>query len=1146
MKFLPTEKSSVFHASGYSRSSAAFSLSKLLATRSKNHVLILCSSDEEAEQWHKDLSFFAQFLKNEWSGTELFYLSGWEQSPYRLLQPTLTARYERLNVLYRISQNPQKNWVTVATIQTFLQAAPEKSFLEKSLKLRVGMNAPMENIENELIQLGYIKSASVEDPGTFAIRGGILDVCSPSEEHPMRVEFWDDVIDSIRFFNADSQRSIRALGKEDFVAIIPCRDFDSSLPNLHKAREKIKEWSDKNDISKSARERVNNLLGQGVLVPEMDYYIPFFQEKQTWVSDLLPSDTIIFIPEPDDFKSRNIVWETKEGEGFHVALQKQIPLPPPENLFQDLQSALTSKNIEKIVEVNSLPLHGEEMKYERLSFSSLKGHADIDSFISRAKKLNESGVHVVFVANSISQTDRLTFLLNQHKLRVFSIETAKDLSPNNPLVCTCLGTISESLILLENKIAFISEDHLFGQKSHSKNTAKSKAAPVIVDDLQVNDLVVHAEHGIGKYLGLSKIKALNSEGDFALLEYADGDKLYVPVYRLEALNRYIGSPGVSGSLDRLGSGVFAKSKEKVKAAVKDIAESLLRVQAERARKEGYAFSSPDDQYRSFEAEFPFDETPDQEKAIQETLDDMCSPHPMDRLICGDVGFGKTEVAIRAAFKAAQDGKQVAVLVPTTILAEQHYLSFSQRIGKYAAKVASLSRFRSAKEQTAIVQELAQGKIDVIIGTHRLLSKDVVFKDLGLLIIDEEQRFGVEHKEKLKQIKATTDVLTLTATPIPRTFQMALMGIKDVSIIQTPPGDRLKIKTYISAFNEELIQSAVRMELSRGGQVFFIHNRVQNIHQIAEIIHRLVPEAKCVVAHGQMPETQLEKAMIGFYQKEFDVLIATAIIENGLDVPNANTLIVNRADTFGLSQLYQIRGRVGRSQTRAYAYMLLPENGLVTGDAKERLSVLQRFTELGSGYSVAAHDLEIRGGGDILGQAQSGHIASVGYEMYLELLQEEVLRQKGHTPTKKLEEVEINVPISALLPQDYVPDMKARLGLYRKLSSISSEELADDAQKELEDRYGELPKEAHELLWILRLKVLMRRMGFKALTMGPRGLSISPGMDPLLEPAMVLGLVATQPKRYAVLPEGKFVIYGKFESVRQVYNEVRQLQEGVMQ
>jgi transcription-repair coupling factor (superfamily II helicase) len=662
-----------------------------------------------------------------------------------------------------------------------------------------------------------------------------------------------------------------------------------------------------------------------------------------------------------------------------------------------------------------------------------------------------------------------------------------------------------------------------------------------MDDLATGDLVVHAEHGIGRYLGLARMKALGTEGDFVQVEFAGGDKLYLPIYRLESLGRYIGaSSSTTAHLDKLGTGGFEKTKSKVKAAIKDIARDLLRVQAERASRPGHAFSAPDEEFREFEAEFPYDETPDQAKAIDDTIHDMHQPSPMDRLICGDVGFGKTEVAIRAAFKAAQDGKQVAVLVPTTILAEQHYLNFSDRMKAYPVKVASLSRFKAKKEQLATLKELSEGKVDIIIGTHRILSKDVQFKDLGLLIVDEEQRFGVEHKEKLKQLKASTDVLTLTATPIPRTLQMSLMGLKDISIIRTPPGDRLSIKTYLANFDENVIENAIRHELGRGGQVFIIHNRVQTIGKIAELIERIVPEAKVAVAHGQMPETQLERAMIGFYQKKYDVLIATAIIENGLDVPNANTLIVNRADTFGLSQLYQIRGRVGRSQTRAFAYFLVPETSVITEDARERLAVLQRFVELGSGYHIATHDLEIRGGGDVLGQSQSGHIGSVGYEMYLELLQEEVHRLKGEEVAKPLEDVEINLPFPAMLPDSYVPDMKDRLALYRRLSSLRLEEQVDDAKKELEDRYGTLPAEATELLKVIHLKVLMRRMGLRSLTVGPKGASLSPGKDPLLEPGTILYLIQSRPDQYAILPEGKFVLKGDFSTSSELYDRLRQL------
>jgi transcription-repair coupling factor (superfamily II helicase) len=1133
---------STISAGGLSAPAIAFLLPELRGDDSPRTVL-LCANEDIAEQIHSDLEFFAQFRAARWKNFRLERLRGWEHSPYRNLQPGLAARLDRLSACHRVQGN-EGGWTLVAGTASFLQAAAARDFFRESFQLRKGKALPPEEITKKLIRFGYTPAESVEDPGTFSLRGAILDVFAPSHDHPLRIEFFDEDIESIRMFNPETQRSVRILSDGENVELIPAREFACDADTLARAREHLKTWADSNDIPRAARDRVSSLFSQGIVTPEMEFMIPFFREHAAWITDLLPEGTTLVLHERGPLEEEYGEWRAREEDLYAKSLARQQMFPEPARLYQELGSAISHPSFRKVVEARELAFLDEQPRFERIKLASRARHADVDGLVKHIKALTDRGSHTVIVANSQSQIDRVAFLLNQHRLRSVAVKSDADLPKDPSIVSLALGTVSESFHLPEKKIAFVSEDDVFGEKQHSARTKKAIATAqplTTMDDLAIGDLVVHNEHGIGRYTGLSRMKALGTEGDFVQVEFAGGDKLYLPVYRLESLGRYIGAAGSSSAhLDKLGSGGFEKTKSRVKAAIKDIARDLLRVQAERASRPGYSFSPPDEEFRGFEAEFPYDETPDQAKAIDDTIADMHRASPMDRLVCGDVGFGKTEVAIRAAFKAAQDGKQVAVLVPTTILAEQHYLNFSERMKGYPVKLASLSRFKAKKEQEATLKELEEGKLDILIGTHRLLSKDVRFKDLGLLIVDEEQRFGVEHKEKLKQLKASTDVLTLTATPIPRTLQMSLMGLKDISIIRTPPGDRLSIKTYLANYDENVIENAIRHELGRGGQVFIIHNRVQTIGKIAEAVERLVPEAKVTVAHGQMPETQLERAMIGFYQKKFDVLIATAIIENGLDVPNANTLIVNRADTFGLSQLYQIRGRVGRSQTRAFAYFLVPETSVITEDARERLAVLQRFVELGSGYHIATHDLELRGGGDVLGSSQSGHIGSVGYEMYLELLQEEIHRLKGEEVAKPLEEVEINLPFPAMLPETYVPDMKDRLALYRRLSSLRLEEQVDDARKELEDRYGSIPTEAHELLKVIQLKVLMRRMGLKSLTVGPKGASLSPGKDPLLEPGTILYLVQSKPDHYAILPEGKFVMKGDFGSSGELYDRLRVL------
>ncbi|HRK01813.1 MAG TPA: transcription-repair coupling factor, partial [Oligoflexia bacterium] len=618
-----------------------------------------------------------------------------------------------------------------------------------------------------------------------------------------------------------------------------------------------------------------------------------------------------------------------------------------------------------------------------------------------------------------------------------------------------------------------------------------------------------------------------------------GDKLYIPIYRLEQVQRYIGdSDGSLIPLDKLGSAQFEKTKSKVREALKEVAHELLRIYAMRATQSGFKFSPPDEQFKEFEARFPFAETPDQLRAIDETLTDMQSGKIMDRLICGDVGYGKTEVAMRAAYKAALDGKQVAVLVPTTVLALQHELSFKNRFQDTGVRVASVSRFKSSKELKETLTEVKEGKVDILIGTHRILSRDVEFKDLGMVVVDEEQRFGVEHKEKLKKLKVTTAILTLTATPIPRTLHLSLMGLRDISVINTAPVDRLSVRTYISHFEEEALRIAITQEIARGGQVFFIHNRVQSIGAMEERLKKIVPQARIVVAHGQLKEGQLEEKMVEFYSKKADVLLCTTIIESGLDIPSANTIIINRADMFGLAQLYQLRGRVGRSQVRAYCYLLLPEEGLVTDDAKKRLEIIQRFVDLGSGFKVASHDLELRGGGDILGKAQSGHIAAVGYELYTDLLEETIHEIKGEEIEDRFDP-EIKIPVPALLPDDYVPDIQQRLGLYKRLSQADSIDKISDLEAELIERFGQPPQSVLNLLELIQIKQLLVHHHIKTLLVGQDRISLDASEARALAPEKILSIVKKSPSTVSITPESKILLRKPFTDAKTLHADLRQ-------
>ncbi|HEY9073177.1 MAG TPA: transcription-repair coupling factor, partial [Desulfobaccales bacterium] len=677
------------------------------------------------------------------------------------------------------------------------------------------------------------------------------------------------------------------------------------------------------------------------------------------------------------------------------------------------------------------------------------------------------------------RAERLARLLQEENLEA-EVNLTPTWEPGSRVEIT-VGELSGGFKLLSQGLIVLTEDEALGFRPEGRRH-KEKPAPQDLSslaDLEEGDYIVHLDHGIGIYRGLVKLSVGPQANDFLELEYLNGDRLYLPVDRLNLVQKYLGVEGAEPRVERLGGKTWERTKGRVKKAVEKIARELVELYAMRRVLPGHHFSPPDPVYREFEATFEFAETPDQEQAIQEVLSDMASDKPMDRLICGDVGYGKTEVAVRAAFKAAMDGKQVAMLVPTTVLAEQHYETFRRRLAHYPVEVRALSRFKSPAEQRKVLADLAAGRVDIVIGTHRLLSKDVVFKDLGLAIIDEEQRFGVKQKERLKEWRRTVDVLTLTATPIPRTLQLSLTGLRELSLINTPPEDRHAVRTYLCRPERAVIQAAIRRELARGGQVFFVHNRVRNLGTWARHVQEMVPEARVAMAHGQMAERELEKVMVRFWHREVDVLVCTAIIEAGLDIPAANTIIINRAHTLGLAQLYQLRGRVGRSQAQAYAYLLVPDEAALSNEAQKRLKALMEFTELGSGFKIAMHDLQIRGAGNLLGQAQSGQLAEVGYELYLQLLEQAIREFKGE-PEDLAPDPEIRLPLAAYLPEDYVPDVQQRLALYRRLSGRLSPESIRELEEEFQDRFGPLPEEGRNLLEVVRLKYQLRQLGLKRL------------------------------------------------------------------
>jgi transcription-repair coupling factor (superfamily II helicase) len=1147
----------VHGASTPARALITTELIQSLGRKTSRHVVIICATDEIASSFAADLESLAQAMGTQPISPLVF--PSWEQSPYSPIAPSIRARLDRIATLCAVSLNGSPDGsVIVTSLPALCQASIPRSIFSKHL-ISLKKDASLESRERLIALLsaaGYLRVDTVEDPGTFAVRGEIIDVFPPGRENPIRAELFDDLIERIREFNHDSQRAITPENQPDFslgeVLIPPAREVLINAETLPMIRERVKKHADELGISRAIRDPIISALNDGTYPDHSDTWAAFAYENPATLMDFIGENSLIIW---NDELSSEQEWDRFKAEQKNLekaSIESGVIAPAFEDLFRwnknldarvrqesrlyldQLEMANLSaeqidapENEEQAQSQRDAPIISDRHRVVVNANSDLnRGSKDsLGELDSKFKLWIKQGFKILCLASTQSQQERVRFLLNDRGLI-----TLKD-SPLQPSVISVnIGSLSEGFRWPAEGLVVLTESEILGsrhvrgvkkQKKSSSTAAKDWAGLQALSDLGVGDLVVHVDHGIGRYQGLVRLDLSGAPSDFLLLEYANKDKLYLPVYRLNVIQKYAGS-GAAAPLDKLGTQLFAKAKDKVREGIKKLAIDLIQLYAERKVRQGVVFSPRDGHFREFEAKFPFDETDDQLKAIDDCLSDMESGRVMDRLVCGDVGYGKTEVAMRAAFKAVSDGKQVVVLVPTTVLAFQHEQSFRARMKDYPINIDSASRFKSARENKETLQNLASGKVDIIIGTHRLLSRDVKFKDLGLVIVDEEHRFGVEHKEKLKTLKTNTHVMTLTATPIPRTLHMALAGLRDISLINTPPVDRLPIRTYVSKVDDSLVKRAVEFELQRGGQIFFLHNRVQTIYETANRIRELVPSALVGVGHGQMGEGELEEAMISFYQKKTNVLVCTTIIESGLDVPSANTIFINRADSLGLAQLYQIRGRVGRGQQRAYAYLLIPAEGAVTGDAKKRLEVIQRFVELGSGFNVASHDLEIRGGGDLLGAQQSGHIAAVGFDLYTELLDEAIREIEGKplTPEESSREPEIKAPFPAYLAEEYVPDVHQRLSLYRRFSGAATDAALDDLEAELQDRFGPLPVEALNLLWLIRIKQLLKSFGIDTLTVGPERVVLIPGAVSKLDPVRAISLISGNPSKYQLVPDAK--------------------------
>ena len=1056
-------------------SAGAYLLSALLR-ESTTPLFILTPDQKSAEQLADDLAFY-------WGEPEqICMFPQWEVPPFEPLSPHPEVEARRIATLFALLEGRAR--AVVLPVRAAMQRLIARPILaDLSLRLIAEDEYERAALLERLSELGYQATPLCEDRGTFSVRGDILDLFPPTCTEPVRVEFFGDYIERMRPFDPATQRSREQQLNE--LMVLPARELVLAGSHWETFARAFKERCDALDIPRSRREQLLEALREGLLPPGSHFLLPFnypgletffdYAGQGTWVL----ADPAAVEQEADTFAAEALT-------GAARAAAKADPYPEWQSLY--LSAADLEKNLRPHPRIDfcGLQLYRLQEDRVRCRFNAV-ANADLRAalrqeggtlrpLVEHLQEWRAQGWKVLLACHQRGQAERLRDLLAEHQIALPFDPAAGFAHARRGEILLVLGELSAGLRLPDERLAVVTEEEVFGARVRRRGRSEARARAMLstLAELREGDYIVHTDHGIGIYRGLRHLELNQMQGDFLHLEYAGGDKLYLPVDRIEKVQKYVAGEGHTPRLDKMGGQGWEKARLRARAAAEELARELLHIYARREMAEAFQFSAPDRLYREFEAAFPFEETPDQQQAIDEVLSDMAQQRPMDRIVCGDVGYGKTEVAIRAAFKAVEDGKQVALLVPTTVLARQHWQTFRERLADYPLTVEMISRFRSPAEVREILERAAAGRVDILIGTHRLIQRDVKFKDLGLLIIDEEQRFGVSHKEKLKKMRAAVDVLTLTATPIPRTLHMSLAGLRDLSVIDTPPVDRLAVRTYVTRFDDDVIRDAILRELRRGGQVFFVHNRVQSIGAMAEFVQTLVPEAKVSVGHGQMGEKQLEEVMVEFIEGRSNVLVCSTIIENGLDIPRANTIIINRADCFGLAQLYQLRGRVGRSRHRAYAYLLIPGEATLTRDARERLRILQELSDLGAGFRIASHDLELRGAGDLLGGNQSGQIAAIGFEMYTELLEETIAELKGFAREEKIDP-EIRLGLSAFLPEKYMPDPNQRLVFYKKLAAAEDEDTIYTLADELRDRYGELPEPALLLLEVMKLRVLMKRL-----------------------------------------------------------------------
>ena len=1089
------EKTGIAAVSGVTASAAAYLASGL---RDPGSLIVITPDEDSARSFASDLSLFL-------GEREALYFPPFESLPYENLTPDVDTTALRVSALAAASRGAGP--VVIPAIALLQPTLPPTALAQWELTIRRGQTLDRDETTGRLAAMGYRREPVASQVGDMAVRGGILDIYSPLTGDPVRVELWGDEVHSLRLYDPGTQRSGADI--EEHV-ILPVTELLLDPEDRKDAEIRLGDFLAAEGVPARERERTLSLLKDGLGLPGAGLLLPLLYAENSYPLDHLSGNSFLLLHEPEEIRAGLQGFYDKTFE------RRTGALPTPEKIYLDPSAVLDNIHKYRTVSTGLFDRPDADPVECRSPLPSTLPSSRPDRIAELTRFLQEQRKHpVIICVRSSAAADRLESIISDAALKIRRIATFPGALKARGLSMVT-GTLSVGFNLPAKDLTVISDADLFGPPS------ERKASRVVFPEWELpigsfipGDIAVHIDHGIGRYEGLRQLHVADSTDDFLHLTFAGGDSLYVPVWEMNRIQRYRSGSEVTPTLSKLGSAAWNRAKARVRKSLRLMADELLKLSAARQGQTGHPVAAPDSIFREFEVSFPWTETPDQERTIVEVIGDMTSSTPMDRLVCGDVGFGKTEVAMRAAFLAAVDGRQTAILVPTTVLAQQHYQNFTERLSDFPVTVGLMSRFVTPQDQKATLNLLARGNLDIVIGTHRLLSSDVVFHNLGLVVIDEEHRFGVRHKERLKKLKETIDVLTLSATPIPRTLFQAFSGLRSLSLIHTPPVDRKSVHTEVRYFEEDIIRDAINREMERDGQVYLVHNRVQTIDAIRQMVEKLVPHARVGLAHGQMREGELEEVMIRFLQREYDVLVTTAIIESGLDIANANTLIVNRADRFGLAQLYQLRGRVGRSSQLAYAYLLIPPEGSISGKARQRLRSLRELTELGSGFKLASYDLEMRGAGNLLGEEQSGRIDAVGLELYSQLLEQAVREASGHAIEAETQP-SVTLPIPAYLPEEYLPEVSERLTLYKRLAGAPDQDALDALKEETADRFGRFPTEVSGLFTRMEVEIVARKMSIERIdTAGPFLLvAFHPGAK--ISPDALVRLL-TSDKRLVFLP-----------------------------